>query len=71
MTKCRIIDRIAYTKGDVKFLEARDYSNHTDTRENEHTGDICPRCKQHTLRHIEGCERCPSCGYDACAWGEV
>ncbi len=71
MTKCRIIDRIAYTKGVVKFLKARDYNSHNDTHDNELTGDICPRCKQHTLKHIEGCERCPACGYDACAWDEV
>lgn len=66
MAKCRIIDRIAYTKGEIKFLDDKPEKQ----PEIEQHGDICPKCGQRTLHHIEGCETCNACGYSACsiAW---
>jgi ribonucleoside-diphosphate reductase alpha chain len=30
------------------------------------TGSTCPKCKQATLNHKEGCKVCDSCGYSTC-----
>ncbi len=72
MSKCRIIDRLAYTKGELKFI---DDSNPPEEKqpvkdispEPEHKGDKCPMCGQYTLHHVEGCETCHACGYSKCA----
>lgn len=67
MAKCKIIDRIAYTKGELKFV---DDSKTTTEKTPEPKGDKCPMCGQYTLHHVEGCETCHACGYSKCsiAW---
>ena len=70
MTKCRIINRLDFTRNTSAFLRNRDYPHPEPLPQNPH-GDICPRCGLHTLRHVEGCERCSACGYDACSWGDL
>ncbi|MBQ3585219.1 MAG: hypothetical protein II964_00765 [Synergistaceae bacterium] len=70
MTKATPIDRIELTRR--KFSHWKLENGEIIKVENDnHRGDICPRCGKHTLIHTEDCERCTSCGYDACAWSEV
>ena len=86
MTKAKTIDRLEWTRKHSPLLETRDKKRMPESEkqlemarheadiqceENTHKGDICPNCHQPTLIHIEGCERCPNCGYDACAWRDV
>ncbi|MBQ3457122.1 MAG: hypothetical protein IJG36_11835 [Synergistaceae bacterium] len=84
MTKAKTIDRLELTRRkfnrpqlhqDGEKLPAPDTGNFTENVNHEEDmrrdGDICPRCGKHTLIHIESCERCTECGYDACAWRDV
>ena len=77
--KCRIINRLEETRNRSKFLRDRDKPNpepqpqeqQPTTQDPLYTGVECPRCHKLTLRLIEGCKRCPACGYDACQWGDL
>ena len=80
MTKAKTIDRLEWTRkhsplletyGKERVPEVARHEADIQGKENTRKGDICPNCKQPTLIHIEGCERCPNCGYDACAWRDV
>ena len=80
MTKAKTIDRLEWTRkhsplletyGKERVPEVARHEADIQGEENTRKGDICPNCHQPTLIHIEGCERCPNCGYDACAWREV
>ena len=64
MSKCRIIDRIALTKGEIKFVD--DSKMPTEKPPEQH-GAKCPKCGQYTLHMMEGCETCHACGYSKCA----
>ena len=81
MTKAKCIDRLELTRKHSNLLETH---NNEKTQESiqhafdipqdfhaHNTGNICPRCGKPTLIHEASCERCPECGYDACAWNEV
>lgn len=65
MSKCRIIDRLAYTKGEIRFVGDKDTSQ-PEAPEEVHHGDKCPKCGQYTLHHVEGCKTCVACGWTAC-----
>ncbi len=67
MAKCRVIDRIAYTKGELKFVDDSKMPTEKTEKLPEKHGDICPMCGQYTLHHVEGCETCHACGYSKCA----
>lgn len=72
MSKCRIIDRVAYTKGELKFIDTDNIPQEKQpakdiSPEPERKGDKCPICGQYTLHHAEGCETCYACGYSKCA----
>ena len=84
MTKAKTIDRLELTRRkfnrsqqhqdgeELPVLVPEDFAFGIQREEDrQHNGDICPRCGKHTLIHIESCERCTECGYDACAWREV
>ena len=64
MSKCRTIDRLALTRQSSRLLNR----NEAPKNEPVQHGDICPKCGQHTLHHVEGCETCSSCGYSACSY---
>lgn len=66
MSKCRIIDRLAYTKGEIRFVGNKD-AQKTDIPEEAHHGNLCPKCGQHTLHFMEGCKTCIACGWTACS----
>lgn len=61
MSKCRTIDRLALTRQSSKHLQQRG-----NPPEGQAHGGICPKCHQHTLHFMEGCETCVACGYSAC-----
>ena len=67
MSKCRIIDRLAYTKGELRFVGDQD-APQPEATEEEHHGTKCPKCGQYTVHHVEGCETCASCGWSACSY---
>ena len=63
MSKCRRIDRLAYTKGEIKFID--------DTKspvfdKHEFHGEFCPVCGMRSLFPEAGCWSCKSCGYSKC-----
>lgn len=64
MSKCRLIDMEAYSRGEIRFIDGSKPPEKTHTQ--EHRGDICPNCGQHTLIHQARCAYCPACGYDKC-----
>ena len=68
MSKCRVIDRLAYTKGEIRFVGDNDAPKPESSKAPEAVqhGDICPKCGQHTLHFMEGCETCVACGWSAC-----
>lgn len=70
MSECRLIDMEAYTRGELRFINAPSRKD-PEQLIPEQKGDKCPRCGQYTLIHSEGCEKCPACGYDACQWRDV
>ena len=75
MSKCKTIDRLALTRQSSRLLnsneaptpEAPERFRVEPVKPVQH-GDICPKCGQHTLHHVEGCETCSSCGYSACSY---
>lgn len=64
MSKCRIIDRIAFTRGEVKFLNNN--QPHAPDPHNDLHGEICPECGRRSLFPEAGCWSCKSCGYSKC-----
>lgn len=64
MSKCRIIDRLPLTKGELKIVGETEKQPETTDR-----GEKCPICGQMTLQHAEGCETCYACGYSKCLIG--
>ena len=65
MSKCRIIDRFALTKGVLRFTE-NEPEEVIPKEEREHRGEICPECGQYTFFPEAGCWNCKSCGYSYC-----
>ena len=64
MSKCRIIDRIAYTKGILKFT---DDTTSPDLKQPDNIhGEFCPECGQRSLFPDGGCWTCKSCAYSKC-----
>ena len=61
MSKCRIIDRLALTKGILRFRE-----DEPPKEEQKHRGEICPECGKRTFFPEAGCWNCKSCGYSYC-----
>ena len=70
MSKCRVIDRLAYTKGEIRFVGDNDApkSESSQTPEEVQHGTKCPKCGQNTVHHVEGCETCAACGWSACSY---
>ncbi len=68
MSKCRLIDMEAYSRGEIRFVDGSKPPEKPHVQ--EHRGDKCPMCGQYTLYHVEGCETCHACGYSKCsiAW---
>lgn len=64
MSKCRIIDRIALTKGILKFKD--DSQSHDLKKHDNIHGEICPECGQRSLFPEAGCWSCKSCAYSKC-----
>ena len=69
MSKCRMIDRIALTKGELKFVDDSktqpEEQPAKDIQPEQH-GEICPECGKRTFFPEAGCWNCKSCGYNYC-----
>lgn len=72
MSKCKIIDRLAYTRGFIRFIDDEHNSEHNSPMQETPTptthGEECPKCHQFTLHHCEGCRTCAACGYSDCSY---
>lgn len=69
MSKCRIIDRLAYTRGEVKFIGESEKSEPKESASNPevaHRGAKCPECGEYSFFPEAGCWNCKSCGYSYC-----
>ena len=69
MRRAKTIDRLELTRRSSKHLQQRDNpvpEQQDIPLEAQTHGDICPKCGQHTLHHVEACETCVACGYSAC-----
>lgn len=69
MSKCRIIDRLAYTKGVIQVIGENEQEKQTSrpvSQTHEQHGEICPECGKRTFFPEAGCWNCKSCGYSYC-----
>jgi len=65
MSKCRIIDRLALTKGVLRFKE-NELEESPPKHEREHRGEKCPECGEYSFFPEAECWNCKSCGYSYC-----
>lgn len=61
MSKCRLIDMEAYSRGEIRIIG--EYEN---TQAHHQHGDLCPECGQYTFFPDSGCWKCLACGYNFC-----
>ena len=66
----KVIEKHQATKTAVQPIEADPVKNETvplwQAPSSNKLTDICPECGSASLRFIEGCQKCESCGYSKC-----
>ena len=61
MSKCRLIDMEAYSRGEFRII-----GENGNKQAHKMHGDLCPDCGQFSVFPEGGCWTCLSCGWSKC-----